>query len=247
MTRPLHAGTAPGAGPTPTYQHVVQAVVGIVRRPRSTFQRAVSKPRWGALLLATTVVAAAAGVGLMATAVGQQALVDQWERTAVAFGQELDDAGYARLEAWSGRAAMGYALVGALVSGPVLTVAVAMLLRLWSGGSTTLGQSMTVATYAGVILALRQVVAAPIGFIRESTASATSLGSLFSTLDEASPAARFLGALDLFVIWWVVVLAIGVSVLHRRRARSVAAIFVSLYAVLALLLAIAMAVTGGGA
>jgi hypothetical protein len=66
-------------------------------------------------------------------------------------------------------------------------------------------------------------------------------------LDEASLVARFLGALDLFVIWWAIVLAIGVAVLYRRRARTVAVMFVGVYAALALLLAIAMAVTGGSA
>ncbi len=51
----------------------------------------------------------------------------------------------------------------------------------------------------------------------------------------------------MFVIWWAIVLAIGVAVLYRRRARTVAAMFVGVYAALALLLAIAMAVTGGSA
>ena len=106
---------------------------------------------------------------------------------------------------------------------------------------------LTVSTYAGVILALRQVIAAPVSFLRESTSSATTLGSLFSTADEASPVARFLGAVDVFVIWWAIVLAIGVSVLYHRRTRTVAVTFIGVYAALALLLAIAMAVTGGSA
>jgi hypothetical protein len=197
--------------------------------------------------LVTTLMSAAAGVALMATPVGRQALVDQWERTAVAFGQELDDAGYARLEAISNQAAIAYALAGALISGPVLTIAVAALLKGLGKRGVPFRQTMAVATYAGVILAVRQLVAAPIGYVRESTASATSLGSWFSMLDEASPVARFLGALDMFVVWWAVVLAIGVSVLYHRRARTIAAMFVGVYAALALLLAIAMAVTGGSA
>ena len=41
-------------------------------------------------------------------------------------------------------------------------------------------------------------------------------------LDEASPVARFLGVVDLFVVWWIVVLAIGMSVLYRRPTRSLA-------------------------
>jgi hypothetical protein len=60
-----------------------------------------------------------------------------------------------------------------------------------------------------------------------------------------SPAARFLGALDLFVVWWVIVLAIGVAVLYRRPARSTASALMGVYVGFAALLAISMAVAGG--
>jgi hypothetical protein len=247
VKRPLPAGAAPGDGPTPITQSVVQAVTGIIRRPRVTFETVVSHPRWGLLLLVTALVGASAGIALMQTAVGKQALVDQWERTAVAFGQEIDDGAYAELEAWSDRGATAYALLSAFLSGPVLTVVVAGLLKGAFRGQATFRQVMAVATHAGIILTMRQVIAAPVSYVRESTASATSLGAWFSTLDEASPAARFLGALDVFVIWWAVVLAIGVAVLYRRRARHVATVFVGVYAALALLLAIAMALADGSA
>jgi hypothetical protein len=247
VTRPFPAGAAPGDGLTPIHQSVVQAVVGTIRRPRATFQSAVSHPQWGVLLLVTTIVSAAAGMALMETSVGRQALVDQWERTAVAFGQEVDDEAYARLEALSDSGAAGYAVLSALISGPVLTIAVAVLLKVAFRDRATFRQVMAVATHAGIILAARQLIAAPVAYIRESTSNATSVGSWFSMLDEASPIARFLGALDLFVIWWAIVLAIGVAVLYQRRARTVAAMFVGVYAALALLLAIAMAVAGGSA
>jgi len=224
----------------------VKSIAGIIRRPRSTFQQLVSHPRWALLLVVTTCISAASGAALMQTAVGRQALVDQWERTATAFGQPVDDAAYSRLEELSDRGSVGYAVASAVVSGPVLALGVAGLFLLVFRGAS-FRQAMTVATYAGVILALRQVFAALAGYLRESTSSATSLGALFQTLDEASPVARFLGALDLFVIWWAIVLAIGVSVLYHRRARTVALTFVGVYAALALLLAIAMAVTGGNA
>jgi hypothetical protein len=247
VTSPLPAGAAPGAGATPLDQSFVQAIAGVIRQPRSTFQRAVSHPRWALLLLVTTVASAASGVALMETAVGRQALVDQWERTATAFGRPLDDQGYERLEELSERGGAGYAVANALLSGPVLAVGVAVALRLIFRGAATFRQLMTVTTYAGVILALRQVVAAPVSYMRESTASATTLASWLSLGDEASPVARFFGAVDVFVIWWAVVLAIGVSVLYRRPARTVAVTFVGIYAALALLLAMVMAVTGGPA
>jgi len=247
VTRPLPAGKAPGAGLTPSHQSIVQAVAGIIGRPRSTFERVVSRPQWGALLLATTLVGVAAGVALMATANGRQALIDQWERTAVAFGQELDDQTYARLQALTERRAAAYAIASAVLGGPVLTLAAAALLKVTFRGAASFRQVLAVTTHAGIILAARQVIAAPIGYARESTSSATSLGSLFSRLDEASSLARVLGAMDLFVIWWAIVLAVGVAVLYRRRAAPLAAIFVGTYAAFAVLLAIAMVVAGGSA
>ena len=47
-------------------------------------------------LFSSGAAAAIAGALVMFTDIGQQALVDQWERTAVAFGRPVDDAAYAR-------------------------------------------------------------------------------------------------------------------------------------------------------
>lgn len=222
-------------------------MVGVIRRPRSTFQSLVSHPRWGALLLATTIMSGLAAAAFMTTAVGRQALVDQWERTATAFGQPVDDAAYERLENLGERSGVAYAVATTLLAGPVLALGLGILLRVVFRGRASFDQVMAITTSAGVILALRQVLAAPLGYVRETTSSATSLGALFSSFDETSPVARFFGALDVFVIWWAIVLAIGVSVLYHRRARNVAVMFVGAYAAIALLLAIAMAVSGGSA
>ena len=94
---------------------------------------------------------------------------------------------------------------------------------------------------------LRQVIATPVDYVRESIGSPTTLIQFFSMFDEASPVARFLGAIDLFVVWWIVVLAIGMSVLYRRSTRRLALVFTGAYVGLALLAALAMAVSGGTA
>jgi hypothetical protein len=195
------------------------------------------------------------GIALLRTEVGQQALVDQWERTAMAFGQPVDDESYAQMEltARSGGFDVAYAAATALASGPVLVFTVSGLLFVLlkrpgqPGSRPWFAQVLAVVSYAGVILALRQIVATPIDYVRESIASPTTLVQFFSMLDEASPLARFLGIMDLFVIWWIVVLAIGVSVLYQRSTRSLALVFTGAYVVLALLAALAMAVSGGAA
>jgi len=222
-------------------------ILGVIRRPRTTFQTLAVAPRWADVLLVTTVAAALAGAIVMRTGIGQQALVDQWERTALAFGRPVDDAAYAKLEAASTRAPL-YAAAMAVVNGPAVALAVALLVFAVSGGNkggATFRQVFSITAHAGILLTLRQLIAAPATYIRETTASATAIGVWFPGFDEASPVARFLGTLDLMVIWWAVVLGIGIAVLYRRQTRRVVATVVGTYAAAALLLAIVMVSIGG--
>lgn len=235
---------------------VAVRMFGVIRRPRTTFASIAHGPSWAAVLVITTATTFLCTLGFLNTDVGRQALVDQWERTATAFGQTIDDPGYARMEerAASGGVGLLYAAGTALAYGPLLVFAVSgVLFALLRGrrGSDSQApryvQLLAVVAYACVILALRQVIAVPINYLRESIASPTTLVQFFGMVDEASPMARFLGVIDLFVVWWIVVLAIGVSVLYRRPARRLALAFTGAYVVLALLAALAMALSGGTA
>jgi hypothetical protein len=222
-------------------------VLGILRRPRLTLQEVVSHPHWASLLVVLTLTTAAAGALVSATEVGQLALLDQWERTALAFGQGVDDTRYAELQAWS-RMGPVVAAGNALLTGPGVALAVSLLVFVWLrrarpsvAGPVTYTQVLAVVVHAGVILAVGRLVAAPLVYARETTASATTVGAWFPSFDEASPVARFLGAIDLFTVWWAVVLGIGVAVLSGRRARTCATWIVSAYVGIALVLAAVMA------
>jgi hypothetical protein len=195
------------------------------------------------------VITAASQALLFRTEVGQVALVDQWERTTLAFGQPVDEARYAEFQALSGEGPL-YGVATALVSGPVLTLVLAVVVTLVfrrGNRNVSFSQVLAVVAHASVILAIRLLVSAPVSYAREATGGATSLGLWFPALDAASFAGRFVGALDVFVLWWVVLLAIGVGVLYGRHARSVAAAFLGVYAGVALLLAVTMTVLGGTA
>ncbi|HET9195835.1 MAG TPA: YIP1 family protein [Vicinamibacterales bacterium] len=222
-------------------------VTGVVIRPRSTFAAVVTHPRWAGLLVALTAASCAATAGFIATDVGQVALVDQWERTALAFGQTVDDARYAEMQELS-RYGVAYAAATSVARGPGAAVALAGVLYgvfAARGRRARFAQVLAVVVHAGVILALRDVVAAPLHYIRESLASPVTLGQFFGMLDEASPVARFGALVDVFMIWWIVVLAIGLAVLYRMRARVVAARLLAVYVGIAVLLAGTMAVLGG--
>jgi hypothetical protein len=226
-----------------------QRAAGVIRRPRATLAAVTVNPRWVALLAAATLAAAAANAAVLSTEVGRQALVDQWERTALAFGQEVDDARYAEFQQWSTRGAF-YGVAAALVNVPVAALAAAAAVYGVFGRrdrSVRFGIVVAVTAHTGVILALRLIAGAAATYVRETTASATSLGIWFPALDESSPVARLLGLIDLFAIWWVVVLAIGVSVLYGRRTAPVAAGLTGVYVGVAAALALIMAAMGGAA
>jgi hypothetical protein len=208
-----------------------------------TLQEVVSHPRWASLLVVLTLVTAGAGALVSATETGQLALVDQWERTALAFGQDVDDRRYADLQAWS-RLGPAVAAGNALLAGPGLALVVSLLVFVWLRRSKPVeySQVLAVVVHAGVILAVGRLVAAPLVYARETTASATTVGAWFPSFDEASPIARFLGAIDLFTVWWAVVLGIGLAVLSGRRAQTCAAWVVALYVGVALMAAAVMAV-----
>jgi hypothetical protein len=219
-------------------------MVGAVRRPGLTFEAVVRRPRSAGLLIVLFVVYFLASAALFATDVGRQALVDQWENTAIAFGQPLDDARYAELQQLSEQA-FPYAAGTALLRGPVAAVVLAFVVFGWfSGvrrGRGSYRQVLAVVATASTILMLRQLIAAPLSYLRETMASATTLSRLMPMVDPASPPARFLSLIDLFVVWWLTVVAIGVAVLYQQRRRDVAMLLLGVYAVVAVVLTGVMA------
>ena len=241
--------SVPEAEVSPSTLGFLPRLIGVIRCPRTTLRAVASSPRWVELVVVLAVVTAASQALLFQTEVGQVALVDQWERTALAFGQTVDDARYAEFQALSAKGPL-YGVATALAGGPVLTLVVAAVIALVfrrSDRVVSFSQVFAVVAHASVILAIRLLVSVPVSYVREATGGATSLGLWFAALDASSFAGRFVGALDVFVLWWVVLLAIGVGVLYGRQARTVTAAFLGVYAGLALLLAATMTALGGTA
>jgi len=223
---------------------------GIVASPRATFEAVAQAPQWVAILLLTFLSAAGAAAIVFETDIGQLALLDQWERTAAAFGRDLDDAEYEALAEASANGA-AYGVLTAFTSGPLLTVVLSGVLflafRIGTPNPVRFRQVLAIVAHAGVILALRQVLAAPVVYANETLASPATMGMFSVMFEEVSPVARFFGIIDLFVIWWIVVLAIGMSVLYRRPPRRLAGLFLGVYLTLAIALTAVMVATGGTA
>ena len=190
---------------------------------------------------------AAAAAGLLSTAVGRQALVDERVRVIESLGGSVDDPAYARLQAappyW-----VYFASGGRMLLAPPVTLAVAAGLFLWlrrRASDVTFTACLSVSVHATAALVVQQVVATPLHLARESLTSPFNLAALLPFFDEGSAAARFMGTIEVFGLWWVVLLAVGCATLAGRRARGFVGPLLGAYAGVAAVVAGAVLLTGG--
>jgi len=105
---------------------------------------------------------------------------------------------------------------------------------------------LAVLVHASAVSSLSSVLSGTINYLRGGAlTSVASLGALLPMLPEKSFASNLLGAVDIFLIWYIIVLAIGLGVLYRRRTQPIAISLLSVYAVIALCIALFKSRVGG--
>jgi hypothetical protein len=102
-----------------------------------------------------------------------------------------------------------------------------------------------VLVHASAVSVLQQLFTGPINYFRGAVTSATNLAVLLPMVDPKTFAGRVLAMTDLFLIWYLLVLAIGLGVLYRRRTQPIALALYGVYAVGVLCIAAVMSRLGG--
>jgi hypothetical protein len=220
-------------------QGLVQRLFGVLFAPRLTFAGIAARPRALGALLFVTLVMIACQMAFMSTETGKEIVLDQQVRVMESFGMTVTDQMYAQLEAGLDRGR--YINAGAtLVIAPIINAVFAGLLlvvfTMLLGGSGTFKQLYAVTAHAGVVIAVQQLFSTPLSYASGRIAGA-NLGVFVPMLEETHVVTRFLESIDLFLIWWLVVLAIGLGVLYRRRTGPIATGLISLYVLIALVIA----------
>jgi hypothetical protein len=193
------------------------------------------------------VVATACGGAFLITDVGQQALVDERVRVTETFGGSVDNAEYAALQAhppwWT------YVTSGSrLLLTPPVTLLVA--LALWAVARNKrpgvgFAQALAIAVHASVVLVIGQLVATPVNYVRESLTSPLNLAAILPLVEDGTVAARIFGTVDVFALWWMALLAIGLAALTGHRARSYGVWFLTVYLGFAAVMAGVIVAAGG--
>jgi membrane protein, antimicrobial resistance system len=238
-----NTSTQSGAGPAP--KSLPARVIGVITSPRETFQSIVAHPKWFGMLALTTLAMAVLLGAFLSTAVGQDAWLEA--ATSSPWSGQVSDQQYERMQAMAKFAGIMGA-VQVLIFVPLITVIVAGLLyaifNAAMGGDATFKQVLAVVTHASAVSIVGQLFTVPLNYARGTMSSATNLAVLLPMVDDRSFFGRLLGTIDLFIIWYVVVLAIGLAVLYRRRTQSIAITLFGIYAVIALAIAAIMSRVG---
>ncbi len=220
----------------------------MVRSPKATLTEAVRHPRSLDLAVVIVAIAAVCSSGFLMTRVGQLAALDQQVRQLESFGVVITDERYEGLRAMVPYRPIVTAAV-IIIGWPVLWLlsarAVQWLGRRMGRGEATFQQALTIVVHASAILAVRAIVAAPINYARESLGGATSFSIIMPAFGESTFPARLFGAVDIFIVWWVVLVALGVSILYQTRTLPIARWLFGAYAGGAAALALTQALRGG--
>jgi hypothetical protein len=226
---------------------LVQRVIGVVISPGETMARIAAAPRWFDVLALTTVLMAAGFALFFSSEVGKAAYVDQMVASVESFGQTVNAEMYTALQRQA-NLAVYLQPASILFIGPLMTALIAAILFgvfTVLGGEAKYKAVLAVVAHAGVISLLQQAFSLPVNYQRQSMSSATNLAVFFPNLAEGSFLASVLGFIDLFWIWYLVVLAMGLAAVYRRKWTPVAGGLFVVYVLIGLAIAAIKAVLGG--
>jgi hypothetical protein len=224
---------APGAG-------LAARLIGVLFSPRDAYTAVAARPRALGALLVVIVMMSLAQAIFLSTEVGKSATVDQQLAAMKALGVTVTDQMVQQLE--SRMATAQYTTpAGIAIFVPIICAAVAgLILALFTailGGGATFKQVYAVVAHSMIVGAVTQAFSFPIQYLREEVVSPARLSVFFPMLPEESFFTYLLSAIDLFILWSLINLSIGVAVLYKRKTGSVASVLLGIYAVIALIIA----------
>jgi Yip1 domain len=229
---------ATGAIVAPASSNVFARLAGVIFSPRDTFAAIVAQPKWLGAMAVVTLTIAVAQYAFLSTTVGQDAMVDQQIHQTERWAGSVTQA---QIDGIEQRAPMNKYIVAAatLIIGPIVTFLITGILfgvfNAMLGGDATFKQALAVTTHGGAINILQTLFVVPLNYFRESMTSATNLGVFVqSFLEDTNFVARLLGWFDMFIIWGLLVTAIGLGVLYKRKTAPIFWTFMGIYVVIAL-------------
>jgi len=235
--------TATGAPlPTVAPKGFFTRVIGVFTSPRETFVDIAERPSFLGAIILSLLLIVVPSAGLSMTARGKEMAIDQAYRgmqaTERMLGRPLPDQVYEQMEEGVRRQRFPIGqVVGQVVIVPIVfAIEAGILFVVFTsimGGDRTFKQVLAVVAFASLIGAAGALFAFPIMYAKAAYSSPTTMAVFVPFLDARSFVATFLGWIDLFRLWWILNLAIGLAVLYKKRTTPIAISLLGVYGVFA--------------
>jgi hypothetical protein len=211
-------------------------IVGVIFSPRSTYAAIVSRPAVAGVLVVTLLVSGGLAVWLFSSEAGQHAMLAQIEARSGDMPAQQQRA----VETFI--TIIGYAIAAVqVVLAPLIIALVALLLKgilnFVYGEKATFKQAFAVVAHSSVVITVVSMLSTPLMYVKEDLVSPTRLAVLLPMLPEQGFLTALCNSIDLWVIWWLCNLSIGLAVLYKRKTGGLASTFLGLYGCIALLVA----------
>jgi hypothetical protein len=218
-------------------QGTLARAVGIIVSPGQTFRAVVQSPRPVIMLLLVAVVIGLATALPQLTERGRQAALDmQVQQTERLMGPITPEmyAGMAERMKYGAYITFASTFVILPIMTLLLTAVFWFVFNAVLGGTATFKQVLGVNTHAQVIGALGAVLGAPVMYMQDSFTQAGpfTLSALAGMVEPGSFLANFLGGIGIFQIWGLIVTAIGLGILYRRKTTGIAITLIVVYMVI---------------
>jgi hypothetical protein len=231
--------TDPTASPV-LPQNVFARAVGVITSPRATYANVALYPRVLAALLIVLSVMLGAQAIFNSTALGHDLMIEEGVRMIERFGIQVSDQVYTAIERQANQGWYRSVISGAVFLTLACAILAGIILAIFNaimGGEARFKQVFSVVVHSGFVLALQTLFIYPMFYAKQSMASPTSLAVFLPMLDDTSFIGRLLGGIDLFRMWWIVNLSLGVGVLYKRRTSPIITSMLVVYAVVLVIIA----------
>jgi len=216
----------------------LRKVVRVVYSPARVFQELEGRPNWLIPLLICVLVAAISSWILLPSVILPQ------QREALENRPGLTEEQLEAARPWlEGNRPLYLGLASATVVTGLIILVVAgifhLICALLLGGKASFARTFAVVVYSSLVSVPESIVKVPLELLTKRTEGLTSLALLISAPDASRAFAyrflyRFLDQVDVFAVWKLVLMAIGLSVMFKFSRQKSYYVVVALWLVYAL-------------
>jgi hypothetical protein len=202
-------------------------MIAVFTSPRKAFEAVAEKPDW----LAPMIVSVLIGILFALTVVPAVVMPATMEKTM----EQMRDRGVPEdkieeaMKFMAGPLPVVFGVVGVMLATPINLLIISGILFGLSalfGGKARFAQVFSAATYSGLILSLGTILKGVLMYVQRSIHAGTSLALILPEDMRENFLYRFLGQFDLFTLWQLGILSIGLGVIYCwKTAKSAGMVF----------------------